>query len=325
MMTFADGHIPDPGFGPQDDLRHWPSEPGGRMRDSLFWEMIMPDERLGLQIYLYVTAHGRCGFNVSVWGPDGGSDTGPLALDLGGGMVPEDMDFDDFGLKGLTVSQPELRHTAEVTYESDKVRLEYRFEAIQDAFSYRSNPDGLPEWFAANRLEQTGRVSGFLEVVQRGGTARRIEWDRRMGHRDHSWGNRDWGVPHHWKWFVAYTDSGRAVNGWIWIAGGEWGFAGSVIRDGVTIPVSHIEHHATYHNDMSQKRLEATLVDTAGGRTELTFERFGLIKLPTSDKMATEIWESACDATIDGEPAAGQWETHWPSDYLHHLVESRRR
>jgi len=33
----------DPGFGPDDDLRHRP-EPGGRMRDSLFWEMIMPDE-----------------------------------------------------------------------------------------------------------------------------------------------------------------------------------------------------------------------------------------------------------------------------------------
>lgn len=316
MTTQPNVHIPDPGFGPKDDLRHWPAEPGGRMRDSLFYEMIMPDERLGLQIYLYLTAHGKSGFNVSVWGPD----TEPLALDVDGGSVPADMDLDDFRLRGLTIRQPELRRTAEVTYESDTVRLEYRFEAIQDAFSYRSNPDGLPEWFAQNRLEQTGRVTGFLEVAER-----RIEWDRRMGHRDHSWGNRDWGVPHHWKWFVAYTDSGNAINGWIWIAGGEWGFAGSVLKNGVTIPVSHIEQHATYHDDMSQKRLEATLVDTAGGRTEVTFDRYGLVKLPTNDKMATEIWESACDATIDGEPAAGQWETHWPREYLNHLVASRSR
>jgi len=315
-MTLADTHVPDPGFGPRDDLRHWPAEAGGRMRDSLFYEMIMPDERLGLQVYLYLTAHGRAGFNVSVWSPD----TEPLALDLDGGSVPEDMDLDDFRLKGLSIRQPELRRTAEVTYESEKVRLEYRFDAVHDAFSYRSNPDGLPEWFAQNRLEQTGRVSGFLEV---GG--RRVEWDRRMGHRDHSWGNRDWGIPHHWKWFVAYTDSGNAINGWIWIAGGEWGFAGSVLKNGVTVPVSHIEHKATYHDDMSQKRLEATLVDTAGGRTEVTFDRFALIRLPTNDKMATEIWESACDATIDGEAAAGQWETHWSRDYLNHLVASRNR
>ena len=68
-------------------------------------------------------------------------------------------------------------------------------------------------------------------------SGRRIEWDR-MGHRDHSWGVRDWGVPQHWKWFVAYTESGRAVNGWIWIAKGEWGFAGYTVRDGVTYPDS---------------------------------------------------------------------------------------
>lgn len=286
------------------------------MRDSLFWEMIMPRERLGLQVYLYLTDRGKAGFNVVVWGPD----AQPLALDLGADTVPAEMDLDDFRVGGLTVRQPELRRTAEVTYASENVRLRYRFEGIHEAFSYRSNPDGLPDWFAANRLEQTGRVSGFLEVA-----GRRIEWDRRMGHRDHSWGLRDWGVPHHWKWFVAYTDTGRAVNGWIWIARGEWGFAGCVVRDGVTIPVARIEHHATYDDDMSQRRLEATLVDTTGGRTQVTFDRFGLVKLPTNDKMATEIWESACEATIDGQPAAGQWETHWPSDYLRHLVESNRR
>jgi len=71
--------------------------------------------------------------------------------------------------------------------------------------------------------------------------------------------------------------------------------------------------------------LPFVLVDTAGGRTEATFDRFGLIKLPTDAKAATEIWESACDATIDGEQAAGQWETHWPREYLNHLVASRQR
>jgi hypothetical protein len=307
--------VPDPGFGPGDDLRHRPA-PGGRMRDSLFWEMIMPDERLGLQVYLYLTDRGKSGFNVSVWGPD----AAPLALDLRGGTVPDDMDLDDFTLRGLRVRQPELRRTAEVRYASDTVRLEFRFAAVHDAFSYRSNPDGLPSWFAANRLEQSGRVSGFLEVA-----GRRVEWDRRMGHRDHSWGTRDWGVPQHWKWFVAYTDSGRAVNGWIWIARGEWGFAGYVVRDGVAVPVARIEHHAEYDDDMTQRRLEATLVDTAGGRTHLVCDRYGLVKLPTNDRMATEIWESACDATIDGEPGAAQWETLWSRPYVAYLAGGRAR
>lgn len=299
-------------FGPKDDLRHWP-EPGGRMRDSLFWEMIMPDERLGLQIYLYLTDRGRVGYNVAVWGPD----AEPLALDLGGGTVGDDMDLDDFTFEGLHVKQPELRRTAEVSYTSETVRLQYSFAAIHDAFSYHANPGGLPSWFAANRLEQSGRVSGYLEVA-----GRRVDWDRRMGHRDHSWGTRDWGLPHHWKWVVAYTESGRAVNGWIWIARGEWGFAGCVVRDGQTVAVSHIEHHATYDDDMTQRRLDAVLVDVGGGRTHVVLDRYGLIKLPPNVKAGTEIWESACDAMIDGEPGAGQWETHWPTAYLEHLIES---
>jgi hypothetical protein len=306
-------------FGPKDDLRHWPA-PGGRMRDSLFWELIMPDERLGLQIYLYLTDRGRVGYNVCVWG----AEKDPLVLDLGGGTVGADMDLDDFTFEGLTVKQPELRRTAEVAYHSENVRLEYSFEAVHDAFSYHDNPDGLPSWFAANRLEQSGRVSGFLEVAGRGGSTRRIEWDRRMGHRDHSWGTRDWALPHHWKWFVAYTDSGRAVNGWIWIARGEWGFAGCVVRDGRTVGVSHIEHTAGYDDDMTQRRLDAVLVDVEGGRTHVVLDRYGLIKLPSNVKAGTEIWESACDATIDGEPGAGQWETHWPTAYLEHLIESGR-
>jgi hypothetical protein len=303
-------------LGPDDDLRHRPA-PGAKMRDSLFWEMIMPDEQLGLQIYLYLTDRGRTGYNVSVWGPD----PEPVALRLEGGTVPDGMDLDDFDFRGLRVEQPERHRTARVTYESDEVRLRYDFEAVHDAFSYRANPDGIPEWFAQNRMEQSGRVTGFLELGPPGSAdLRRIEWHGRMGHRDHSWGPRDWGVPQHWKWFVAYTDAGTSVNGWLWIARGEWGFAGYVARDGRTVAIERIEQRATYDDDMTQRRLEATVIDVDGGRTEVVLDRYGLVKLPTNDRMATEIWESACHATIDGEPGAGQWETHWSRPYLDYLT-----
>jgi hypothetical protein len=308
MVTLGDI---DPGFGPDDDLRHWPAE-GGKMRDSLFWELIMPEERLGVQIYSYLTHRGRTGYNVSVWGPE------PVAVKLEQGTVGDDMDFDAFEFQGLTVKQPELRRTCEVRYTSDDVNIEFTFEALHDAFSYRSNPDGLPSWFAQNRLEQTGQVTGFLDFA-----GRRIDWDRK-GHRDHSWGTRNWGVPHHWKWFIAYTESGRVVNGWIWIARGEWGFAGYVVKDGVTVPVSHIKHHAEYHDDMTQRRLEADVFDITGEKTHLVLDAFGVVRLPTHDPMATVIYEAACVASIDGETGAGQFETHWPGPYLQHLIESGR-
>lgn len=309
MTTIGDV---DPGFGPHDDLRHWPAD-GGRMRDSLFWEVIMPEEQLGMQIYLYLTNRGKTGYNVSIWGP--GKD--PVALKLAQGIVGADLDLDDFEFEGVRVKQPELRRTAEVRFSSPDVNLEYNFTALHDAFSYRCNPDGLPSWFAENRIEQTGHVTGFLEV---GG--RRIPLDRK-GHRDHSWGRRDWGVPQHWKWFIAYTESGRAVNGWIWIARGEWGFAGYVVTDGITVPVSHIRHHAEYHDDMMQKRLEADVVDVTGETTRVVLDSFGAVKLPTRDPMGIVITEAACRATIDGESGAGQFETHWTGQYLNYLIESQ--
>lgn len=165
------------GFGPADDCRHWPAADGGRMRDSLFWELIMPEEKLGLQIYLYVTDRGRTGYNVSVWGPD----PEPVALKLEHGTVGADADFDAFEFMGLSFTQPGPLRTCQVRYESDDVGIAFDFAPLHDAFSYRANPDGLPSWFAANRLEQTGHVRGHLDI-----RGRRIEWDR-IGHRDHSW------------------------------------------------------------------------------------------------------------------------------------------
>lgn len=304
-----------------DDRRHWPA-PGARMRDSFFWELILPEEQLGLQVYLYLTDRGRAGYNVSVWGP--GSE--PVALHLGGGSVGSDQDLDDLSFGDLHIAQPEPLRTARVSYTSDDMRLRYDFEAVHDAFSYRANPDGIPTWFAENRLEQSGRVTGFVEVGGKDDPQRRrVDWRGRMGHRDHSWGPRDWGVPQHWKWFVAYTESGRAVNGWLWIARGEWGFAGYVARDGVTTPIAHINQQATYFDDMTQRRLEVTVVDVDGGRTEVSLDRYGLIKLPVNERTGTEIWEAACHATIDGEPGAGQWETQWSRSYLEHLTASAGR
>lgn len=305
---------PNAGYEPHDDLRHR-ARAGGRARDSLFWEMIMPDEGLGFQAYLYLSGNGKAGFNVAVWGPD----PNKQALDLAQAEVPDGIDLDAFSFEGLTLTQPVLRRTARLQYESAKVKLDFNFAALHEPFSYKQNPDGLPDWFAINRFEQTGWVTGFLEF---GG--RRIEWSR-VGHRDHSWGVRNWGMPHHWKWIIAYTPDGeRIVNGWIWIAKGEWGFGGYVVRNGEMLPVSHIKHHAEYTDEMLQRRLLADLHDTRGGVTRLEMESFGVVKLPTNDKMDTIIYEAACNVSIDGHAGAGQFETHWPKKYLEHLVASTK-
>jgi hypothetical protein len=306
--------MPDAGYQADDDLRHR-SVGGGRTRDSLFWEMILPEEQIGFQAYLYLTSDGKAGFNVIIWGRE----RKPLVLDLVQGEIVDEMDFDDFAFQSIKLIQPANGKTATLFYASENIKLEYRFTGIHDPFSYRQNPDGLPNWFAVNRLEQSGWVKGYLEFA-----GRRIELDR-IGHRDHSWGMRKWGAPHHWKWLVAYTpDAARIVNAWIWLAKGEWGVGGYVVRDGELVPISHVKQRAAYDDDMSQRSIEVRITDIRGEACLLRMERFGIVRLPTGGRQATMIMEAACFATIDGMAAAGQFETQWPQDYLDRIVGSNK-
>ena len=47
---------------------------------------------------------------------------------------------------------------------------------------------------------------------------------------------------------------------------------------------------------------------------------FGADRLPTGAEMGTILLEAACWATIDGRPAAGQFETHRRRSYIEHLA-----
>jgi hypothetical protein len=146
----------------------------------------------------------------------------------------------------------------------------------------------------------------------------------RIAHRDHSWGPRNWGYPHHWKWLLAHTPSGRAVNGFIWIAEGEWGFNGYVLRDGRPVAVDAFTRQAADYDDtMDHTRLDAEIRDVEGITTTLMLESFGVVRMPHGDRFGTIIIEAGCRAEINGEPGGGQFETHWPVQYLEHLASAR--
>ncbi|WIB64721.1 hypothetical protein [Curtobacterium sp. MCBD17_040] len=291
---------------PTDDLRHRPA-PGARMRDSVFYQTVLPEERLAVQVYLFVTGTGAAGYNVAVWG-----DAAPTVREFGGGRVAEAMDLDDFTVGGLTVRHRDPLRTADVVVRTDRVELDLTFTALHEAFSFRDAPDGLPSWFAEDRIEQTGAVRGHVRADDHAFELGPI------GHRDHSWGLRDWRAPQHWKWLVAYTPSGRAVNGWTWIAAGRWGFAGYVLRDGRPVPVSRIEDDTTYGAGYEQRRLHAVLHDVEGGTTTLDLDVFAVLHLP-DERTGTTVLEGGCVARIDGERGAGQFEVEWPTDYFAHL------
>jgi hypothetical protein len=295
----------------RDDLRHAPAD-GQKARDSLYFNLIMSDEEVGVMVYTWADEAGVAGRLLTAWGRD----RRPLAFDIAHGVQMGDADFDDWRIDGLEITHPEPLRTASVRYSGQDMDLAYDFEGLHEAFDYTRNPGGCPQWMAVNRFEQTGHVRGELRIP-----GRTIDFDQ-LAHRDHSWGRRNWRMPHHWKWVVAQTASGAALNLFHWLARGEHGVNGYVLRDGEPIALVDAKCHAEYdRSTMVQTHLRATLVDQSGLTTELVLERFGNVELPVGSD--TVLNEAACHGTIDGEPAWGQFEAHWPASYVRHLVEAR--
>ncbi len=291
-----------------DDLRHRPTA-GGKGRDSLYFNVMLPDLELGVFVYTWADHHGRAGRLVTAWGRD----PEPLAFEVVHGVAMGDADFDDWHIDGLDLHLPDPLRTAEIRYRGENLQLDYDFTGTHSAFDYGRNAGGCPQWMAINRFEQTGWARGELRL----GTER-IAFDQ-PAHRDHSWGRRDWKMPQHWKWVVAQTPSGRGLNLFQWIARGETGTNGYVLRDGQPIALVDARCETTYDADMTNRSLHAVLTDEAGGVTELDLERYGTVALPVGSD--TVLNEAACWGRIDGEVGWGQFEAQWPASYVEHLTE----
>lgn len=292
---------------PTDDLRHRPAD-GSKSRDSLYFNLILPELDLGVFVYTWVDQKGTAGRLVFAWG----AGDEPLAFEITHGVEMGDADFDDWDIAGLRLRHPEPLRTAEIRFASDALDLTYDFVGSHEAFDFTRNPGGCPQWMAINRFEQTGRARGELRLGDRV-----VPFDR-SAHRDHSWGRRNWRMPQHWKWVVAQTPDGNGLNLFQWVVRGELGTNGYVLRDGEPVALVDARCRATYDDDMTSRSLHATLLDEAGRQTELTLERFGTVALPVGSNTALN--EAACRATIDGEAGWGQLETQWPASYVDHLT-----
>ena len=99
------------------------------------------------------------------------------------------------------------------------------FTGLHDAFDYASNQAGCPPYQATNRYEQGGHFRGTMNW-----RGRTIQIDG-PGHRDHSWGRRDWDAIHHYKW-LAVAGPDRASNLMIALVEGETIYNGYVFVDG---------------------------------------------------------------------------------------------
>lgn len=294
----------------RDDLRHPLSGPFAR--ESLFHNLLLPDEGLFVFFYMWVDAADRAGRLFAVYDDN----DKPLVFDVVDGLPADGRNFDDWSVAGMTVRHTAALQTAELGYTGDEASLSLTFQALHRPFPYSENLDGCPPCLAEERFEQSGRVRGTLTV---GG--RIVRFDT-TAHRDHSWGARDWNSFHHWKWLSGQAGPNLTYNALQMLAEGREWICGYVNRAGTVRPIIEVTTAVDYDDDFTQRRGAIDLTDSAGKTIRIEAERFSLLRFDPSDQVTMH--EAACRASADGRPGLLHFEMGWTKDYIAHQVASRQ-
>jgi hypothetical protein len=196
---------------------------------------------------------------------------------------------------------------------STSASLAIRFEGLHEPFSWHENAGGCPEWVAIDRYEQSCRTQGTLTLGDR-----RVDFTA-AGHRDHSWGARNWNMLQHWKWMNATAGDDLTLHAMSMDVKGERIVQGYLNRDGTVSPLVSIDAHADVDEQMIHRRVTADLVDEAGRSARLEAEYSAGWQMPIEPLLLNEI---SMTATIDGRPAVAHIELGWLADYVQRLVGS---
>jgi len=278
-------------------------------RESLVFMLQLPEHQVAALLYTWVNGEGKAGTAFGVYGSGVGG--APVFDACDGIPVPDDMGFDDWRVGGVHVRHGAALQVADVSYTTRDASIEYHFEAMQPAFNYGSSREGCPPWMAADRYEQSGRVRGVLRIGERV-----LPFDT-FGHRDHSWGTRDWGRLQHSTWLEAQTGPDVAVHVLQYAALGRTRFMGYVQKEGSIEEVTDVKVDFTLDDRMYHTSMQFEIEDAAARATTLNCELFALYEFKVSPLYTLN--EGSMIVTIDGKPGVGHVEMGWPTAYLDYL------
>ncbi len=284
-----------------DDMRH--ALAGPLSRDSLFYTVPLPEEGLNVHVYAWVDAAGRAGRVAGVFADADRR----LLFDLQDGVAVRGRDFDDWEVAGLRLRHTTPLEVASVGYAGESISFEIEFQAIHRAFAYSENRGGAPRCMGDDRFEQSGRVRGRLVLPDRV-----IRFDT-TGHRDHSWGRRDYQSIHHFKWISAQSGPDFALNAFQLLAGGEQTINGYLFQDRVLSPLVTMRSTVAYDERFAPTTLVSTLEDEQGRSAVVRAERFSHLRWGGGPIVMDDF---GCRVDVSGRPGAAHAGLGWTRDYV---------
>jgi hypothetical protein len=279
-------------------------------RESVPYLVNLPEHGVAFFTYTWVDRLSNAGAALAIFGPGIGTD--PIQQRIADRPVPPDMSFAAWKLGGLSMSHDLKFGAAHVRWEHPQAIIDFTFESLHPPYSYASHKEGCPPFAASNRIEQAGRVKGTLRLGERV-----IEFDT-TGHRDHSWGTRDWRAMQHYKWFHGQTSDGVALHFWHLQALGNTFVRGYVFKDRILAEVADVRINWQVGADYWHKQFDAVITDEIARTTTVAVSVSGHYTLIPDP--AIVLREGAGRATIDGKPGVGWMEVAWPQEYLEHIL-----
>ncbi|MFM6830860.1 MAG: hypothetical protein ACKOVA_11095 [Novosphingobium sp.] len=299
---------PEMAVDPANDGRHvLPDVP--MARESIPYIVVLPEHGISFFTYTWVNKASEAGAALAIFGPGVGDK--PIQQRLADRPVPLDMDFDDWRIYNFRMAQDLKFDRASIFWETPEATVDVTFEAFHPPYSYGADPRGCPKYCAIDRIEQAGRVRGTLRIGDRV-----IDVDA-TGHRDHSWGTRDWIPFQQYEWFVGQAGTDTAVHFWRFNALGKEHLRGYVFKDGLMSRVDTAAVDVDYDDQYLQTGYHARVTDCASRTTVIEGKVFGTYCLIPDPALSLN--ESGATVTIDGTKGVGWMECAWPTSYLEHI------
>jgi hypothetical protein len=290
-------------FAMEHDNRHALRD-APHSREAIALMLQIPERGIAGFIYPWINADGTAGASISLFGPGL-----PEAIEerFEAAPVPAEMDFYDWQVQGLSYRIDEPHRSADYRFAGRRVKIACRFEAFHPVYPFSAHPEGCPQYYADDRTEQHGWITGTMEI-----DGNRFEF-RSLGQRDHAWGARIWGVNQHYKWFHATTEA-AAIHFFEMQSFGTRHIRGFVFKDEAMAQVTGVECKYFFDEGMHHRAVAARLTDDLGRTTEVRAEVYAKFRFEADPKVVLN--EGGITVTIEGRKGTGWCEFCWNRDYF---------
>lgn len=178
-------------------------------------------------------------------------------------------------------------------YQAEKCAFDLKFSPVNRIFPYVHDGDGGAfSRLGSQHYEQSGIFEGELAFK-----GRTVGIGPSPGHRDHSWGPRDWSAPSFYPLFCCAFSRELAFNLWEGRIGGDDFVRGYVFDGSANSAVVKSDVATTYEKD-GKRPLKACLrlQDNLGRTFEIESENMGGMTVPVRGSLLSEnIGRMACN------------------------------